>query len=139
MEEKLASEQLEVFNTKLKDLMNQEIIKSNLTTEIRQALQQGLDTIKNNEIYYINTSQNNFIIVFGALCLGIITLIITYYYVCKYIINVKVEWISIFISLFFIVICIIGFQILYFVNILMKKRINDKKILKYFINEMSLA
>jgi hypothetical protein len=136
MEKNLAANQLSDFNMKLKQKMSSQIVQSNLDTESLQILQKDIDTITNSEKNFINDSSNYFIIVFSLFCLGILIIVIIYYYVCKYTFGIQVNWQIIFVSLFFIVICIIVFEIVYFLCILLKKQINDKKILQYFINDL---
>ena len=73
-------------------------------------------------------------IVFGLTCFGLCLAVYAYYFICKYTLNVAIDWTSILVSLSFVVIGIIGFEIIYFIYILLNKKINNKKIIKYFID-----
>ena len=136
MEKKLASNQLDDFNTKLITYINNSIIQNNLNNDIRTAIKQNIMLITNDEKTYINESSKYFIIVFGLTCLGLFILVYIYYFICKYTLGVNIDWASILISLFFIVVCIIGFEIIYFIYILLNKKINNQKIIKYFIDNI---
>ena len=136
MEKKLASNQLDDFNTKLITYINNSIIQNNLNNDIRTAIKQNIMLITNDEKTYINESSKYFIIVFGLTCLGLFILVYIYYFICKYTLGINIDWASILISLFFIVVCIIGFEIIYFIYILLNKKINNQKIIKYFIDNI---
>jgi len=136
MEKQLVSNQLDDFTTQLKTYINDSIVKANLNDETRTALKQGIMLITNDEKTYINESSKYFIIVFGLTCLGLFILVYIYYFICKYTLGVSIDWTSILISLFFIVICIIGFEIIYFIYVLLNKKINNNKIIKYFIDNV---
>jgi len=137
MEKQLASNQLDDFNTKLKSYIDDEIIQANLNDEIRTAIKQNIMLITNYEKKYISESSKYFIIVFGLTCLGLFISVYIYYFICKYTLGINIDWTSILICLFFIVVCIIGFEIIYFIYILLNKKINNQKIIKYFIDNVS--
>ena len=137
MEKQLASNQLDNFNTKLKSYINDSIIQANLNDEIRTAIKQNIMLITNAEKTYISESSKYFIIVFGLTCLGLFISVYIYYFICKYTLGISIDWTSILICLFFIVVCIIGFEIIYFIYILLNKKINNQKIIKYFIDNVS--
>jgi hypothetical protein len=136
MEKNLAANQLTQFNTKLKAEMTSPIIQKNLDDASRQALQTNLDIITKTEKDFIKQSNNYYIMVFGLFCLGLLVLVSLYYYICKNTLGVTINWSVLLISLFLIVVCIIGFEITYFINILLKKKINDKRILQDFMNDL---
>lgn len=133
MEKELASKQINDFSQQLKTYINKPIIQANINNEIRNTIKQNITLITNNEKKYIDKSSQYFLLVFGFSCLGLLILVYIYYFICKYTLNVNINWKTIFISLFFIVICIIGFEIIYFIYILLNKKINNQKIIKYFI------
>lgn len=133
MEKELASKQINDFNQQLKTYINKPIVQANINNEIRNTIKQNITLITNNEKKYIDKSSQYFLLVFGFSCLGLLILVYIYYFICKYTLNVNINWKTIFISLFFIVICIIGFEIIYFIYILLNKKINNQKIIKYFI------
>lgn len=134
MEKELAGNQLEDFNKKLQKYITDASEKANLTDDIRATINQYIMLITKDEKEYIRESSKYFLIVFGLTCLGLFILVYIYYFICKYTLGISVDWTSIFISLFFIVVCIIGFQIIYFIYILLNKKINNQKIIKYFVD-----
>ncbi len=138
MEKDLASNQLNDFNTQLKQSINDSIIQANLNDDIRTTIKQNIMLITNDEKKYISESSKYFIIVFGLTCLGLLISVYIYYFICKYTLGVNIDWTSILICLFFIVVCIIGFEIIYFIYILLNKKINNQKIIKYFIDNLSI-
>jgi hypothetical protein len=155
MEKDLASGQLNDFNDKLIQKINSTIdsykishsniqdsgfldsqTKQIINDKSREILKQNIQSIVNNEDYYIQESSKYFVFIFLLTCAGILVTIFIYYYVCKHMFNVDIDWKSILISLIFIVIGIIGFEIVYFFKIFLKKKINEKKIIKIFIDEI---
>jgi len=136
MEKQLASDQLNDFNTQLKKSISDSVIQANLNNEIRNAIKQDIMLITNEEKTYISESSKYFLIVFGLTCLGLFISVYIYYFICKYTLGVSIDWTSILICLFFIVLCIIGFEIIYFIYILLNKKINNQKIIKYFIDNV---
>ena len=138
MEKDLASNQLNDFNTQLKQSINDSIIQANLNDDIRTTIKQNIMLITNDEKKYISESSKYFIIVFGLTCLGLLISVYIYYFICKYTLGINIDWTSILICLFFIVVCIIGFEIIYFIYILLNKKINNQKIIKYFIDNLSI-
>lgn len=136
LEKELASNQLDNFNKQLQTYISDSIVQENLNDNIRESIKKNIMLITNDEKKYINESSKYFIIVFGFTCLGLFISIYIYYFICKYTLGVSIDWYSILISLFFIVICIIGFEIMYFIYILLNKKINNQKIIKYFIDNI---
>lgn len=136
MEKQLVNNQLDNFIKQLQTYVSNATVQANLNNEIRTAIKQYIMLITNDEKTYISESSNYFIIVFGLTCLGLFILVYIYYFICKYTLGVAIDWTSIIISLFFIVICIIGFEIIYFIYILLNKKINNQKIIKYFIDNI---
>ena len=134
MEKKLASNQLEDFNEKLKKSINDSLMNVNLDSNIRNALKQNITLITNEEKKYLEESSEYFMIVFGLTCVGLFLAVYVYYLICKNTFHVYINWYSVLIPLFFIIVCIIGFEIVYFIYILLNKKINNKKIIKYFID-----
>ena len=134
MEKKLASNQLEDFNEKLKKSINDSLMNVNLDSNIRNALKQNITLITNEEKKYLEESSEYFMIVFGLTCVGLFLAVYVYYLICKNTFHVNINWYPILIPLFFIIVCIIGFEIVYFIYILLNKKINNKKIIKYFID-----
>ena len=118
MEKKLVSNQLDDFTIQLQTYINDLTVHPNLNDEIRTVIKQYIMLITNDEKTYISESSKYFIIVFGLTCLGLFILLYIYYFICKYTLGVAIDWTSILISLVFIVICIIGFEIIYFIYIL---------------------
>ena len=136
MEKKLVSNQLDDFITQIQAYVSDSTVQANLNDEIRTAIKQYIMLITNDEKTYITESSKYFIIVFGLTCLGLFISVYIYYFICKYTLGVAIDWTSILICLFFIVICIIGFEIIYFIYILLNKKINNQKIIKYFIENI---
>lgn len=136
MEKKLASNQLDDFNTQLQTYINDSMVQAHLNDEIRTVVKQNIMLITNDEKTYISESSKYFIIVFGLTCLGLFISVYIYYFICKYTLGVAIDWTSILISLFFIIVFIIGFEIIYFIYILLNKKINSQKIIKYFIDNV---
>lgn len=136
MEKDLANKQLDVFNKQLQTYINESIVQANLNDDIRTAIKHDIMLITEQEKTYINESSKYFIIVFGLTCLGLFISVYIYYFICKYTLGVAIDWKSILISLLFIVIFIIGFEIIYFIYILLNKKINHEKIIKYFIDNL---
>jgi hypothetical protein len=136
MEKDLASNQLNDFNTQLKQTINDSIKQVNINDEIKNAIKQDIILITNEEKTYISESSKYFLIVFGLTFIGLFISVYTYYFICKYTLGVVIDWTSILISLLFIIICIIGFEVIYFIYILLNKKINNQKILKYFIDNI---
>lgn len=161
MEKKLASDQLSEFQDKLTQKINatiQEYKKDNIDIQgellniqsgllktnaygalddnIRAILKQDIEIIVNNEKNYIEESSKYFLIIFLLTCAGFLVVLFIYYYICKYVFHSVINWFAILSSLVFIIIGIIGFEIYYFLYILLKKKINDEKIIKYFIEEI---
>lgn len=134
MEKELASNQLADFNEQLQKYINDAMSQANLNNDIRATINQYIISITNDEKKYINESSNYFLIVFGLTCLGLLISVYIYHFICKYTLGISLDWTSILISLFFIVVCIIGFEIIYFIYILLNKKINNQKIIKYFID-----
>lgn len=136
MEKNLAANQLAEFNTKLKVEMQNPAIQNNLDNLSRQVLQQDLNAITKTEKDFIKQSNDYYIMVFGLVCIGLLVLVFFYYYICKNTLGVTIDWSIILIALGIIVVCIIGFEIIYFIHILLKKQINDKRVLQDFMNDL---
>lgn len=155
MEKDLANNQLNEFNDKLIAKINDVIknykdsngnikdsglldtdTKKVVDDNAKKILKQNIQDIIAKEDYYINESSKYFVFIFLLTCVGILLSIFIYYYICNHIFHVDIDWASILISLVFIVIGIIGFEIVYFFHIFLKKKINEKKIIKIFIDEI---
>lgn len=134
MEKELAGNQLEDFNKQLNAYINDSVVQANLNDDIRKKIREYISLITSAEKKYLSESSNYFKIIFGLTCLGLFLAVYIYYFICKYTLGVSVDWTSIFICLFFIVVGIIGFEIIYFIYILLNKKINNQKIIKHFID-----
>jgi hypothetical protein len=136
MEKELASKQLDNFNKQLQTYINDSMVQANLNDEIRATIKKNIMLITNDEKTYINESSKYFIIVFGLTCLGLFISVYIYHFICKHTLGIGIDWTSILICLFFIVVCIISFEVIYFIYILLNKKINNQKIIKYFIDNV---
>jgi hypothetical protein len=155
MEKEAASNQLKEFNNKLIDKINATLKEYNSEVEniqksgihntnvgktidkkTREILKQDIEIIVNYEQNYLKESSKYFLFIFLLTCIGFIVAIIIYYYFCKYMLSKEINWGPTFLSLIFIVFGIIGFEIVYFYYIFLNKKINEKKIIKYFVEEI---
>ena len=134
MEKELAGNKLADFNAKLQKYITDATKQVNIPNDIRATINQYIMLITKDEKEYIRESSKYFLIVFGLTCLGLFISVYIYYFICKYTLGISLDWTSIFISLFFIVLCIIGFELIYFIYILLNKKINNQKIIKYFVD-----
>jgi hypothetical protein len=115
-------------------------ILPNIQQQIKSTIIKALNLIvgisKKNEKDAFESGKTNYIIILTFTTFGLILLLLVYWYLIVKKWKKSINWKSIFISLIFIILFIIGFLLMYSIFILNKKKINEDKLKLFFISRL---